>query len=186
LEDLIATADRQLASRSYDAAIDTYRTALGEPGAAEAAVAERLEAACGARDLASVAMRGAGRPEPPRVDPEPVRPEQPRIDPEPTPVEPRIDPKPEPPAEPPPDPETPPTPMAVERPIEAPLFRLIEDDRSMLESPSRGQYPMEMEKLSILDPNPLPEEKGDPMLMVRIAVAAVIAVAVCVVVVLLK
>lgn len=81
LEDLIATADRQLASRSYDAAIDTYRTALAEPGAAEAGVAERLEAACGARDLASVAARGEGRPEPPRVDPEPPRPEQPRIDP---------------------------------------------------------------------------------------------------------
>lgn len=55
----------------------------------------------------------------------------------------------------------------------------------MIERPRR-EYPMEVERLSILDPRPLPEEEGDPMLMARIAVAAVIAVAVCVVVVLLK
>ena len=52
LEDLIATADRQLASNSYDAAIDTYRTALGEAGAVEAGVDSRLQAACRARDEA--------------------------------------------------------------------------------------------------------------------------------------
>ena len=52
LEDLIATADRQLASNSYDAAIDTYRTALGEAGAVEAGVESRLQAACRARDEA--------------------------------------------------------------------------------------------------------------------------------------
>src|SRR5580704_1462136 len=64
LDDLIATADRQLASRSYDAAIDTYRTALGEPGAAEAGVEELLESACRARDDA----RGIVRPPPPTVE----------------------------------------------------------------------------------------------------------------------
>jgi TonB family protein len=58
LDDLIATGDAQLLSRSYDAAIDTFRTALAEPGAAEAGVARRLEAACRVRDAA----RGAGLP----------------------------------------------------------------------------------------------------------------------------
>jgi hypothetical protein len=60
LEDLIVTADLQLASRSFDAAVDTLRTALGEPGAAEAGVAGRLEGACLARDEA----RGIVRPAP--------------------------------------------------------------------------------------------------------------------------
>ena len=57
VRDLVSTADRQLASRSYDAAVDTYRTALAEVsgGAAAAVRAEiegRLAAALQARDTA--------------------------------------------------------------------------------------------------------------------------------------
>ena len=59
LEDLIVTADRQLASRSFDAAVDTLRTALGEPGAIEAGVEDRLEAARRARDESCGIVRPA-------------------------------------------------------------------------------------------------------------------------------
>ena len=52
LRDLVSTADRQLAAKSYDAAIDTYRTALAEPDAVGADIEARLEVACRARDAA--------------------------------------------------------------------------------------------------------------------------------------
>ena len=57
LRDLLATADRQLESKSYDAAIDTYRTALScDPTAEQRSDIEaRLETASHARE----ATRGA-------------------------------------------------------------------------------------------------------------------------------
>lgn len=56
LKDLITTADRQLAAGSYDAAIDTYQTALAEVPADAGAdvrgeVEGRLAAACRAREI---------------------------------------------------------------------------------------------------------------------------------------
>src|ERR1700684_4356701 len=113
LDDLIATADRQLASRSYDAAIDTYRTALGEGGAAEAGIEERLEAACRTRDEARGIVRPVEPPAPPKVEtaeppeeppadlrmePKPSLTALSRIDPEQAPAGPRMDPEPAPPA----------------------------------------------------------------------------------------
>src|SRR5580692_9264012 len=116
LDDLIATADRQLASRSYDAAIDTYRTALSEPGAAEASVEELLEAACRARDEA----RGIVRPPPPSVAIAAIAPVETVAE---MPVEPRPEPEP-----------SPPQPAAIdEKPREPPRFLLVEDDPAMLE-----------------------------------------------------
>jgi TonB family protein len=54
VRDLLSTADRQLAAQSYDAAIDTYRTALAELSNDSAAVRtdveERLAAAVRARE----------------------------------------------------------------------------------------------------------------------------------------
>ena len=54
VRDLLSTADRQLAAQSYDAAIDTYRTALAElsneSAAARTDVAGRLAAAGRARE----------------------------------------------------------------------------------------------------------------------------------------
>jgi TonB family protein len=54
MRDLISTADRQLASKSYDAAIDSYRTALGQiaddAAALRADIEGRLEAAIRARE----------------------------------------------------------------------------------------------------------------------------------------
>jgi hypothetical protein len=170
LEDLIAGADRQLASRSYDAAIDTLRMALGEPGAVDAGVEDRLDAACRLRDDA----RGIVRPAPPPplsvsppeadaaviVEPSAVA----RVEPETEPAPPILD----------------------ERPIEPPRFLLVEDDPPLLERPGREPYPvLEVEKVSILDPTPLPEEP-DPMILARVAVAALIVVAVIVVAFLLK
>jgi len=54
LRDLLTTADRQLESKSYDAAIDTYRTALscGPTDEQRADIEARLEAASQARDAA--------------------------------------------------------------------------------------------------------------------------------------
>jgi len=53
VRDLLSTADRQLASHSYDAAIDTYRTALaefsGDSATVRAGIEERLAAAARAR-----------------------------------------------------------------------------------------------------------------------------------------
>lgn len=210
LDDLIATADRQLASRSYDAAIDTYRMALSEPGAAEAGVGDRLEAACRARDEARGIVRPVEAPAPPKVemamppaappgelrmDAEPSLPAVPRIDREPRPAELRRDL--EPPAELRTDPEPPPAesriapelepPQVVDsRPIEPPSFHLIDDDPLLLESTDweqyREQYPtLEVEKLSILNPTPLPEEPDESQVGARILVAALIAIVVVVV-----
>jgi hypothetical protein len=170
LQDLIATADRQLASRSYDAAIDTYRTAMGEPGAVEAGIQEHLEAACRTRDAAL----GVARP----VEPPPEMPAPPPA------------PLPEPPVvemtE--PDVESRPTPLppAVvdDRPIEPPSFHLIEDDPPIFERAQPHSYEGP-EPLSILDPKP-PAEEVDALWMARIAVAALIVIAVCVVVFLAK
>jgi hypothetical protein len=165
LDDLIATADRQLASRSYDAAVDTYRMALGEPGAAEAGVGDRLEAACRARDEARGIVRPVEAPAPPkaemavppaappaelRMDAEPSPPAVPPIDREPPPAVPRIDL--EPPAELRTDPEPPsaesriapelePPQVVDSRPIEPPSFHLIDDDPFLLGSTDREQYP---------------------------------------------
>ncbi len=55
VRDLVSTADRQLAARSYDAAIDTYRTALAELTAETTApvradIESRLAAAVGKRE----------------------------------------------------------------------------------------------------------------------------------------
>jgi hypothetical protein len=160
----MATADRQLASRSYDAAIDTYRTALGEPGAAEAGVEARLEAACRIRDEA----RGIVRPVEPSAPPapEPPKTEVAELPSEPL-VEQRVELKlaPELALKTAPEPALKLTPQpaparlaAVNRPIEPPSFHM-EGDPPLLESyDHEGSGMLEVERLSILDPRPLPEE----------------------------
>ena len=172
LEDLIATADRQLASRSYDAAIDTYRTALGEPGATEAGVMDRLEAACRVRDEALGIVRAVETPAPPPVEPPVELAAPPAIETGPVPV---------------PEPEPAPTPQrqAAFRTIEPPAFHLIEDDPSMLERPSqdsrdRDRY-ADIEVRSILDPTPAPEELALTGTATRLVIALVIAIVVVVV-----
>jgi len=161
LEDLIVTADRQLASRSFDAAIDTLRTASSEPGAAEAGVEERLESAYRARDEAL----GIERPAPPPVvEIAPVAPVPLELPVEAVPV---------------------PQPIAEEvvddSPIEPPKFQLMEDEPFMIERPEHEQYPkLEVERLSILHPNPAPEPEPEvnPEAMKRVVLAAVIALVV--------
>ncbi len=163
MDDLIATADRQLASRSYEAAIDTYRTAAGEPGAAEAGIEEKLEAACRGRDTARGVVRPVAPPEPP---PAPVAEVAPPIE---LPAEPRQEPEPE--------PEPAPAAAIDDRPVEPPAFYLIEDDPSMLERPRRDRY-AEIDVRSILDPTPAPEESESTGTAVRILIAVAIAAAV--------
>jgi hypothetical protein len=165
LEDLLSTGDKQLASRAYDAAIDTYRTALGEAGAAEAGVEARLQAACEARDGA----RGVVRP------PEPEPPAAPQAETAAAPVEPPAEPKVEMPAE-------PSAPVADNRPVEPPSFQLIEDYPPALERPEPPEY-VEPKPLSILDTTPPPEEP-DQALIMRIVLAAIIALLVCAAVIL--
>jgi hypothetical protein len=174
LEDLLATADRQLASRSYDAAINTYRTALTEPGAAEAGVEERLEAACRVRDEA----RGIVRQEEPPAPPE----EAPEAAPVPEPAPPVVDIQPEPRPEPAPEPA--PEPVIESRPVEPPAFALLEPE--MFETRASREYPLEVENLSILHPTPAPEEPEDSQVLPRLAIAALIFIAVCAVAILLK
>ena len=160
LDDLVITGDRQLASQAYEAAIDTYRTALSEPGAVEAGVEDRLKAACRARDTARGVVPPAEPPAPPDVEEvgAPVE----------TPAAPQVE----------PEPELEPAPPAVDdRPIEAPAFHLLEDDPSMLERTERPEY-VESKPLSILDPTPPPPEP-DPMFFARIVVAGLIGFAVC-------
>jgi len=167
LQDLISTADKQLASRAYDAAIDTYRTALGEPGAVEEGVAGRLDAACRARDAARGVAPSAEPPTPSITAPAPAPFAEP---PAPSIMETVVAP-PARPAEPEPAPLD-------DGPIEPPAFHLIEDDPSILERPHR-EHSAEFERpLSILDPAPLPEEP-DGMALARIAVAALITLIVC-------
>jgi hypothetical protein len=147
LEDLIATADRQLASRSYDAAIDTYRTALGEPGATEAGVMDRLEAACRVRDEALGIVRAVETPVPPPAEVPLEVAAVPAIETAPV-----------------PEPEPAPTPQrqAAFRTIEPPAFHLIEDDPSILERPSRDYRDRyaDIEVRSILDPTPSSEARN--------------------------
>ena len=163
LEDLIAAAERQLASRSYDAAIDTYRTALSEPGAAEAGVEDRLAAACGVRDEARGIVRPVEAPAPPAPSPPPP-----------------------PPLEIAPPPALAPLPVEPFRTIEPPSFQLLEpDEAEMMERPGRQDYQQEVERLSIIDPQPLPEER-DPLFLMRVGIAALIFVFVCLLVLLLK
>ena len=165
LEDLISTAERQLASRSYDAAIDTYRTAMGEPGAADAGVGEKLEAACRARDEA----RGIVRPAPASVAVE-IAP--PSVE---SPVPPRADPRPAPArAE-----EAP----AKNEPIKPPSFYLVEDDPSRPEL-YRKEQNLDLQK--ILDTALQPEESGGLPFLGRLVVAALIAAATVLVVYLFK
>jgi len=169
LEDLLATAERQLAARSYDAAIDTCRTALNEPGAAEAGVQERLGAACRVRDEA----RGIVRPvEAPAL---PVEIAAPPV---------------EPPAETPADPEPPPAPLPVEpfRTIEPPSIKLHQPDVvATIERQDFPDYQLEVEKLSILHPSPAPEDEENGSLpMKQIALAILICGIVCLIAVLLK
>jgi hypothetical protein len=162
LEDLIATADRQMAGRSYDAAIDTYRTALLELGAGEAGVEEQLETARRARDEA----RGIVRPPPPPPAPAIVETAPavvvPIAEPEPAPLpEPSVQ-----------------AAGADDRPIEAPAFDLIE-------RPERVRHVIDVEQISILDPKPLPEDP-DPLIGARFLVAAAIFVVVCAAALLLR
>jgi hypothetical protein len=172
LEDLIATAERQLASRSYDAAIDTYRTALSEPGAAEAGVEERLDAACRVRDEARGIVRPVETPMPPASSPPaqeialadvPAAPPQ-RVEPKPAPAPQRVEPF---------------------RTIEPPSFRLLEpDEAEMMDRRDPQDYRQDIEKLSIIDPQPLPE--GRDLFVLRVGIAALIFVFVCLLVLLLK
>lgn len=162
LDDLIATAERQLASRSYDAAIDTYRTALGEPGAVEAGVEERLEKACRVRDEARGIVRIAEAPTPtlPLVAEMPAPPPEPR-------VEPAHEPEPAPAKQ----------VLVDSRPIEPPSFHLIEDDPSMLERPRWDRY-IEYDVRSILDPTPPPDVRDPRGAATRLLIAMLIAIAV--------
>lgn len=157
LDDLLATAEMQLASRSFDAAMDTYRTALTEPGAGEAGVPSLLAEARRLRDEARGVAQSAEPPAPPVETPaeQAASPAQPRIEPEPAPA-----------------PED-------YRPIEPPAFHLIEDDPSMIESSRRGQYVPDVEHLSILDPTPLPEEEPGPSPLARIVLTLLIVLFVC-------
>jgi hypothetical protein len=179
LDDLIATAERQMASHSYDAAIDTYRTALGEPGAVEAGVEQRLERACRVRDEERGVVRFAEAPAPPLplVASMPAPPPEPRVE---------LDPEPEPACAP---------QVFDDRPIEPPSFHLVEDDPSMLERFGRKEYPLEVEKLSILerprrdryieydvrsilDPTPQPDARDPRGAATRLLIAMLIAIAV--------
>lgn len=168
LEDLIGTADRQFAARSYDAAIDTYRTALSEPGAVEAGVPDRLEAVVRARDESRGIIRAA-EPPPPPVEPPGESPPAPQKDPEPEPSPPEVDPQPDPPP----------------KPIDPPSFQLLElepyDGR--LEPPDLT--PPDVRPISILDTQAPPEEI-DPNVVPRIIVAALIFVFVCAIVMMLR
>jgi hypothetical protein len=163
LEDLIATAGRQLAARSFDAAIDTYRTALSEPGAAEAGVEERLDAACRARDEARGVVRPVEAPIPSAPSPPPTPPIE--IAPPPAPA---------------------PQPVKSFRTIEPPTFRLLEpDEAEIIDRRGRQDYQQDIEKLSIIDPQPLPEDRN-PLFLMRVAIAALIFVFVCLIVLMLK
>ena len=164
LDDLIATAGRQLASQSYDAAIDTYRTAAGEPGAAEAGIEEKLAAACRARDAARGVVRPVEPPPPPAAPV--VEMAAPPIE---LPAQSQPEPKPE--------PEPAPVVASDDRPIEPPAFHLIEDDPPILERPRRDRY-AEIDVRSILDPTPAPEESESTGTAVRILIAVAIAAAV--------
>lgn len=174
LEDLIATAERQLASRSYDAAVDTYRTALSEPGAAEAGVAERLDAACRVRDEARGIVRPVEAPAPPAPTPPPPPPEIAAV-PTLAPLEVAAPPA--------------PVPQPVERfrTIEPPTFKLLEPDvvAEIMERRDQRDFQQDVERLSIIDPKPLPEEH-DPLLLMRVAIAALIFVFVCLIALMLK
>jgi hypothetical protein len=164
LEDLIATAERQLAARSYDAAVDTYRTALSEPGAVEAGVEKLLDAAYRTRDEA----RGIVRPvEPPAPPPAPPAVEM-AAPPMELPAEPQFQPVPEPIRR---------APAVDDRPIEPPAFHLIEDDPSILERPRPDRY-VEMDVRSILNPTPAPEAADPAGTATRILIAMVIAIGV--------
>jgi hypothetical protein len=168
LEDLIATAERQLASRSYDAAIDNLRTSLSEPGAAEADVEARLVAACRVRDEARGIVVPIQVPIPaPAIEQAVETQLNVQREPELAPLA--------------------PPPIVDEPPIEPPSFSLIAADTYTFERPQQEQkqYQMEVEKLSILDPKPLPEGP-DPLLFTRIAVAALIAATVFLLAYLLK
>jgi len=166
LEDLLATADRQLASRSYDAAIDTYRTASMEPGAAEAGVEELLGAACRARDEARGIVPPVEPPDPPEE--EPPAPAPPLVD-----VQPEVPPPPQ------------PQPVVESRPVEPPSFQLLEPEPYMERRPVQ-EIPLEVEKLSILHPTAAPEEPDEPQYMLRVIIAVLIFVAVCLLAILLK
>jgi len=174
LEDLIVTAERQLAARSYDAAIDTYRTAMSEPGAAEAGVEERLDAACRVRDEACGIVRPVEAPMPPAPSPPPPAQE---IAPADIPVAPpqSVGPKPAPARQ----------PVEPFRTIEPPTFRLLEpDEAEMMDRRDPQDYRRDIEKLSIIDPQPLPE--GRDLFVLRVGIAALIFVFVCLLVLLLK
>ncbi|HEX3744642.1 MAG TPA: hypothetical protein VHW09_11955 [Bryobacteraceae bacterium] len=163
LEDLLATAERQFAARSYDAAIDSYRTALGEPYAAEAGVAELLAKATRSRDEA----RGVAPAEMPAVAVEEAPPLPACEEPAPTaviaPVAERI---------------------VEEKPIAPPTFQLLQSDRDYAEQQD-ADLRLEVEKLSILNPS-APPESTDQLASARLIVALVIAAAVFAVAVLLK
>ena len=162
LDDLLATAERQLASHSYDAAIDTYRTALGEPGAAESGVAQLMEAACRVRDEA----RGIV----PAVETAPAESPPPRLDSEREPEPVREDPQPEP----------APQPIRENRPTEPPTFHLLEPE-PFAERREGGPPPLDVENLSILHPAAPPEETESGLVPVaRVLIALAIAIAVIV------
>ena len=55
----------------------------------------------------------------------------------------------------------------------------------MMERPGRPDYRQDIEKLSIIDPQPLPEER-DPLFLMRVGIAALIFVFVCLLVLMLK
>ena len=132
LEDLLATADRQLAAGSYAAAIDNYRTALSEPGADEAGVQAKLDAA-----------RGIVRPS--AEAPAPIPAEPPAV----VAMEPAVEALIEPPA-------------PVEQiPIEPPAFQLIDDNPAILERPRRETSYVEPPPISILNPQLPPEKPSD-------------------------
>jgi hypothetical protein len=162
LDDLLANGARQLASESYEAAIDTYRTALGEQGASEAGVEELLESACRRRDEA----RGIVPPPEPVAAPALSRVGEPVESPAAAPAEqpPQLEPD--------PVPQT----VVVDPTIEPPRFLLAQDAPSILEECRREPYHMEVERLSILNPKPLTNE-FDPASGTRAAIGVLIFIA---------
>lgn len=143
LEDLLATADRQLAAGSYDAAIDNYRTALGEPGAGASRVAEKLAGAC--------RVRGIVPPTPETPAPAPV--EAPVVA---APTEQMVEAT----VEPPP----------AQQAIEPPSFQLLEDNAA-LQASRRDEYPyVEVKPISILNPTLPPETPGDKIVEAIVSV----------------
>jgi hypothetical protein len=85
-----------------------------------------------------------------------------------------------------PPPALAPQPFEPFRTIEPPTFRLLEpDEAEIMERRGSQDYQQDVEKLSIIDPQPLPDDR-DPMFLMRVGIAVLIFVFVCLLVLMLK